>query len=160
MPPTVLTSTSFQKSYDIAAVGHQPLLETDRNDVGETYGGFKATAYAVDACPVVGGECTDQGFTCEPTNGLQGPGCYDGGRAVGCTCDLTGCPEGNFLDESTGGCEARPPGTFKSATGPTPRVVPEELLRARERRGHVRRHGYVLWMGSVDSAGRTWVLMC
>merc|ERR1719399_2771558 len=115
-----LTSTSFRKSYDVASSGISLSLETDRNDVGKTYGGFKAPAYAVDACPVVGGKCLEQGFTCELTSGLQGPGCYDGGRAVGCACDLTACLEGSFFDESTGGCEACPPGTFKSAAGDTP----------------------------------------
>ena len=115
-----LTSTSFQKSYDIASSGISLSLETDRNDVGKTYGGFKATAYAVDACPVVGGECHGSGLHVRADERVTGPGLLRRGRAVGCTCDLTGCPEGGFFDESTGGCEACPPGTFKSATGPTP----------------------------------------
>ena len=34
-----LTSTSFRKSYDVASSGISLSLETDRNDVGETYGG-------------------------------------------------------------------------------------------------------------------------
>ena len=150
-----LTSTSFQKSYDIASSGISLSLETDRNDVGETYTGLAATAYAVDACPVVGGECEEQGFTCEPTSGSQGPGCYDGGRAVGCACDLTGCPEGNFFDESTGGCEACPPGTFKSATGPTPcEPCPKNFYAPESGAAMCCRHGYVLVDGFCRQCGQ------
>ena len=109
----ILSRTSFQKFYDIATSSISLSLETDRNDVGETYGGFKATAYAVDACPVLGGNCTDQCLT----GGPQSPGCYDRGRAVGCACDLMACLPGSYFDESTGGCEICLPETFQSATG-------------------------------------------
>ena len=149
-----LTSTSFRKSYDVASSGISLSLETDRNDVGKTYGGFKATAYAVDACPVVGGNCTDQGFTCELTSGLQGPGCYDGGRAVGCACDLTACLEGSFFDESTGGCEACPPGTFKSAAGDTPcEPCPAKFFAPESGATMCCRDGYVLVDGFCRECG-------
>ena len=48
--------------------------------------------------------------------------CYDGGRAVGCTCDLTGARRA-ASSTNRRGCEC-PPGTFKSATGPALRAVP------------------------------------
>ena len=107
----ILSRTSFQKSHDIFSSSISLSLETDRNDVGVTYGGLKATAYAVDGCP--GAVCPGQFLT----SGPQGPGCYAGGRAVGCACDLTTCLPGTYFDEATGGCEACLPGTFQSATG-------------------------------------------
>jgi ABC-type taurine transport system substrate-binding protein len=107
----ILSRTSFQKSYEMASQNISLSLETDRNDVGVTYGGLKATAYAVDACPRT--VCPDQCLT----GGPQGPGCYAGGRAVGCACDLTACLPGTYFDEATGGCEACLPGTFQSAIG-------------------------------------------
>merc|ERR1719482_781289 len=149
-----LTSTSFRKSYDVASSGISLSLETDRNDVDKTYGGFKATTYAVDACPVVGGKCLEQGFTCELTSGLQGPGCYDGGRAVGCACDLTACLEGSFFDESTGGCEACPPGTFKSAAGDTPcEPCPANFFSPESGATMCCRDGYVLVDGFCRECG-------
>ena len=99
-----------EATYEISSSSVSLTLETDKNDRGATYDGFSATAYSVAACPDLrGGDCEDEGFTCE--DGY----CYDlsGGskRASGCTC--AGCDVGSYLDDATGGCEACPAGTYQ-----------------------------------------------
>ena len=99
-----------EATYEVSSSGVSLTHTTEKNDRGATYDGFSATAYSVAACPDLrGGDCEDEGFTCE--DGY----CYDlsGGskRASGCTC--AGCDVGSYLDDATGSCEACPAGTYQ-----------------------------------------------